>query len=477
LTTWSKKFSRHIDLAGPILLGLAAAVCLFAFAAFAQQSIEDRYQKAIRSFNEAKMDEACDAFRQIEGEKPNYKDVHNYLNPACDAAKTNPQQEEKLYKQGVDHFKQGQLDLAKQKFTQARSLVLNRPKYRVEIDDYLKQIEAREREETLYQQAVQLFNEGKDTEAASQFGQIEQAKGARAADAHGYLLGIKKRQDVDAKKKIEGDQQAFDQAVKEFNDKQYPDAKTRFQDLIQKGSPHAAEAQSYLPKIDAALGDEQAFDEAVRAFNDKRYPDAKTRFQGLIQKGGVHAADAQSYLPRIDAALSAEAVVREKTRKAVADSGKDPKQVVQQLIEQARADVSGLQYAAAVDKLKTAEMLDPANHDVAPLLKTAQEMADLEPLRLGLEAYFAGKYDQAEQQLGVYVANHGRKIAIAYFFRGATRASRYFLSGEQDTHQKDLAVADFRALKTDSHQFQPPKDFVSPKILSLYSQSVAGASP
>jgi outer membrane protein assembly factor BamD (BamD/ComL family) len=169
--------------------------------------------------------------------------------------------------------------------------------------------------------------------------------------------------------------------------------------------------------------------------------------------------------------------VREKTKTAVADSGKDPRQVAQQLVEEARADVKGVQYAAAVDKLKTAEMLDPANHELAPLLKTAQEMADQEPLRLGLEAYFAGKYDEAEQQLGAYVANHGRKIALAYFFRGATRASRYFLSGERDTQQRDLAMADFRALKNDSRQFQPPKQYVSPKILSLYSQSASGSSP
>ena len=480
MTTWCKGRSRRTKLVGPILLGLVAAVSLFAYAASAQQSLEGRYQKAIQSYNEGKMEDACDALKQIESEKPGYKDIRNYLNPACDAAKANYQQEEKLYKQGVDHFKQGQLDLAKQKFTQARSLVLNRPKYRIEIDDYLKQIEARAREENLYQQAVQLFNEGRDTEAASQFGQIEQSKGARAADAHSYLLGIKKRQEVESKKKTEGDQQAFDAAVKEFNDKHYPDAKTRFQDLIQKGSAHAADAQSYLPRIDAVLreeADQQAFDEAVRAFNDKRYPDAKTRFQALIQKGGSHAAEAQSYVPRIEAALKEDAVVREKAKKSVTDAGKDPRQVAQQLIEEARADASGQRYAAAVDKLKTAEMLDPANHEVPPLLKTAQEMADQEPLRLGLEAYFSGKYDQAEQQFGAYLANHGRKTATAYFFRGATRASRYFLSGERDTQQKDLAVADFRALKKDSRQFQPPKQYVSPKIMSLYSQSAGASAP
>jgi len=428
LTTWCKSCFRRIKLAGPILLGFAAAVSLFAFAASAQQALEDRYQKAIQSFNEAKMEDACDALKQIEKENPGYKDVRTYLNPACDSARRTYEQEERLYKQGLELFKQGQFDQAKQKFTQGRSLVLNHPKYRADMDDYLKKIEARSREENLFQQAVQQFNEGRDTEAATQFGQIEQAKGARADDARSYLQRIKDRREAEIRKK-------------------------------------------------ETEGDQQAFDEAVRAFNDKRYPDAKTRFQALIQKGGAHAAEAQSYVPRIDAALRDDAAAREKTKKTIADAGKDPRQVAQQLIEEARADVSGLQYAAAVDKLKTAEMLDPANHEVPPLLKTAQEMADQEPLRLGLEAYFAGKYDQAEQQLGAYLANHGRKIALAYFFRGATRASRYFLSGEQDTQQKDLAMSDFRALKKDSRQFQPPKQYVSPKIMSLYSQSAGASSP
>jgi len=409
-------------------LGLAGAVSLFAFAASAQQTLEDRYQKAIRSFNEAKMEDACDAFQQIEKESPGYKDARTYLNPACDSARRTYEQEERLYKQGVELFKQRQLDEAKQKFTQGRSLVLRHPKYRAEMDDYLKQIETRSREETLYQQAVQMFNEGRDTEAASQFGQIEQANGTRADDARSYLQRIKERREDAARKK---------------------------------------EAES----------DQQTFDEAARAFDDKRYRDARTRFQALIQKGSPHAAEAQSYVQRIDEALREEARAREKVKKTLTESGKDPMQVAQQLIAEARADISGRQYDAAVDKLKTAEILDPANHEVPPMLKAAQEMADQEPLRLGLEAYYAGKYDQAEQQLGVYVANHGRKIALAYFFRGAAHASRYFLSGERDTRQRDLAVADFRALQKDSRQFQPPKQYVSPKILSLYLQSAGGSSP
>jgi tetratricopeptide (TPR) repeat protein len=426
LTSLCKKCCRPTDLFGSLLLPLAAAVSLCVSTARAQQTLENRYQNAIQSFNEAKMEDACDIFRQIEKESPGYKDVSTYLNPACDSARRTYEQEEKLYKEGVDLFKQQQYDEAKQKFLQGRNLILKHPKYRVEIDDYLKQIETRLREESFYQQSVQLFNEGRDDEAAIRFGQIEQAKGRRADDARAYLQRIKERRDAEARKK-------------------------------------------------AVESDQQAFDEATKAFNDKRYPDARARFQALIQKGSPHSTEAQTYLQQIDAALQKEAQVREEAKKLV-QPGKDPRQVAQQLVAEARTDMNGGQYSAAVDKLKTAEMLDPANHDVPTLLQSTQDKLDEQPLRLGLEAYFTGKYEEAEQQLDAYLANHGRKIALAYFFRGAAHASRYFLSGEQDAKQRDLAIADFRSLPKDARQFQPPAQYVSPKILTLYTQAVEGRS-
>jgi TolA-binding protein len=404
----------------------AGGVC--APGAFGQQTLEERYQKAIQSFNGAKMEDACDLFQQVEKESPGYKDTRTYLNPACDSARRTYEQEEKLYKQGVELFKQGQFDEAKQKLTQGRNLVLRRPKYRAEIDEYLKQIDAREHEETIYQQAVQAFDAGREDEAAAQFAQLEQAKGARAADARGYLQKIKEHREAAAQQKAEA-------------------------------------------------SDQQAFDDAVHAFTDKRYQDAKSRFQTLIQKGSAHSAEARAYLPKIDAAERQEAVDRENAKKQVVEQGKDPKQVAQQMVAAARTDMSAQQFAEAVGKLQSAGMLDPANRDVAALLKSAQDALDEQPLRQGLEDYFQGKYEEAEQELGVYVANHGHKVALAYFFRGATHASRYFLSGERDTQQKDLAVADFRTLQKDTPKFQPPKQYVSPKILTLYAQSVGRSSP
>jgi len=403
-----------------------AAASAGAVAVFAQQTLEERYRTAVQLFNEAKMEDACGLLQQINKESPGYKDVRTYLNPSCDAARRTYEQEESLYQRGVELFKQQQFDAAKQKFSQARQLILNHPKYRTETDDYLRQIDTRLREEHLFEQAVQFFNDGRDDQATAQFQQIEQAKGARAADARTYLQRIKERQDAIAQKTAtETDQQAFDDAVKAFNNKSYAGAKAGFQSLIQKNSPHSAEAHSYLQQIDTAQ--------------------------------------------RQDAAA------REKAKKTVVEAGKDPHQVAQQLVAEARTDMNGGQYGAAVEKLRSAEILDSANSDVSTMLQTAQDKLEEQPLRLGLAAYFAGQYEEAEKQCAEYLDNHGRKIALALFFRGASHASRYFLSGEQDTQQKDLAMADFRATRKGPGQFQPPTQFVAPKILSLYSQAVASS--
>jgi tetratricopeptide (TPR) repeat protein len=444
------------------VFGLLATVSLCVSAA-AQETLEDRYRRAVQFFNEAKMEDACEVFQQIEKESPGHKETHTYLNPACTSAKQAYALEETLFNDGVALFKQQRLDEAKQKFAQAGSLALKHPKYRTQIDGYLKQIETRSREQALYQEAVQLFNDGKDDEAAKQFGQIEQSKGTKADDARAYLQRIKDRRE----------DSTWIRAVDLFAKNDLSGARPLFEELIRMNGKRAGEAQNYLSQINAADSDRQAFNEAVKFFNDKRYSYAATRFQELIQKGSTHAAEARSYLQKIDVVLKEEAAAREQAKRKVAETGQDPKQVAKQFVSEAQTAITGGQYVAAVEKLKAAEILDPANRETRSMLSQAQELVDEQPLRQGLEAYFQGKYTEAEQQLGAYVDNHGSKLSLARFFRGAVHASRYFLSGEQDVQQKELALADFRTLPKGSPQFQPPKQYVSPKILSLYAQAIS----
>jgi hypothetical protein len=463
--TSCKKYCRNISCFGQWLLAMMAVVCLGVTGVAAQEALEDRYQKAIQFFNEAKMEDACELLTEVNKEKPGYKDTNTYLNPACKSASQSYALEQRLFDEGVNLLQGNHFDDARLKFTQASKLVLKHPKYRAQIDGYLKQIdqmEARAREEAQFQQAVELFNEGKDDEATKQFAKIELGKGSKADEARTYLLRIKQR----------NEDSIWNRAVDSFGKGDYATARPLFEEFVRSNGKHAAEAQNYLVRIKAFESDQQAFEDAVKAFNARRYTDAKPRFQDLSRKGGPHAADAQSYLQRIDAIMKEDAAVRETAKKKVAE-GQDPQQVARQLVAEAQGDMSTRQYSFAIEKLKMAEILDPANRDAPALLKTAQEQADEQPLRQGLEAYFQGKYVEAETQLGQYIDNHGSKVALAYFFRGATHASRYFLSGEKDKQQKDLALRDFHALKSNSQRFQPPRDYVPPKIIALYSESVS----
>ena len=461
--TSCKKCWRSISRFVLCLLAMMAVVSLGVTAVAAQLSIEERYQKALQFFNEAKMEDACELLTEVNKEKPGYKETNTYLNPACKSASQTYALEQKLFDEGVNLLQGNHFDDARLKFAQASKLVLKHPKYRTQIEGYLKQIdqlEARSREEAQFQEAVELFNEGKDDQAAKQFAKIELGKGAKADEARSYLLRIKER----------NEDSIWNRAVDSFGKGDYAAARPLFEEFVRSNRKHAAEAQNYLVQMKAAESDRQAFEDAVNAFNARHYSDARTRFQDLSRKGGPHAAEAQSYLQRIDAVIKEEAAVRETAKKKVAE-GQDPQQVARQLLTEARGDMTTRQYSAAIEKLKMAEILDPANREVPSMLKTSQEQADEQPLRQGLEAYFQGKYDEAERELGQYIDNHGSKVALAYFFRGASHASRYFLSGEKDRQQKELALGDFRALKTNTQRFQPPRDWVPPKILVLYSES------
>jgi tetratricopeptide (TPR) repeat protein len=288
----------------------------------------------------------------------------------------------------------------------------------------------------------------------------------KADDARAYLQRIKDRREDGI----------WNRALDLFAKNDFSATRPLFQEVIRMNGKHSAEAKDYLGRATAAASDQQAFEEAVRVFNRKRYSDSATSFQELIKNGSGHAAEARAYLQKIDAIAKEESAAREQAKNKVAETGQDPKQVAKQFVVEAQGAIKSGQYVAALEKLKAAEILDPTNPETRPMLSQAQELADEQPLRQGLAAYFQGNYSEAEQQLGAYVDSHGSKMLLARFFRGATHASRYFLSGEQDIQQKDLALADFRTLPKSPQQFQPPKQYVPPKILSLYMQAI-GARP
>jgi tetratricopeptide (TPR) repeat protein len=434
--------------------------------ATAQDSLEQRYQRAMAFFNSAKMEDACELFQQVEKEKPGYKETHTYLNPACSSARLAYALEEKLFNEATQLFNQGHIDDAKDKFQQASRIPLNHPKYRTQCDQYLRQIEGRLSEDSLFQQAVGQFNAGKYDEASALFTQIARSGGTRASEAQGYLQRISEGRE----------ESAYNAAVRAFANGDLSSARRLLGQVIDLNGKHKADAQNYLARINSTENEQQVFDGAVQAFNGKRYDDARAGFNQVVQRGGSRAGDARAYLDKIDAAVKQQATLNETVKKAT-ETGENPKQIARRFVGDAQTAIAGGKYSAALDILKAAESLDPSNADVRRLTSQAQALAAEEPLRNGLEAYFEGKFDEAERDLSAYVSGNGSKRALAYFFRGAVHGSRFFLSGERDAQQKELALADFRTLQKDARAFQPPKKFVSAKILALYSQAVDARQP
>jgi TolA-binding protein len=97
-------------------------------------------------------------------------------------------------------------------------------------------------------------------------------------------------------------------------------------------------------------------------------------------------------------------------------------------------------------------------------------------LRSGLHAYFDGDFAGAEQKLTGYIDKKGKRQGLAYFFRGAAYCTEYYLAGEKDDNQKVNAMTDFRSAKKSSQEFQPPRQYVSPKILALYTDAVGAGN-
>ena len=345
------------------------------------QDIESQYQRGVDLFNNARMEEACEVLQQVEKEKPGYKQIKTYLNPACSQARRLVKMEEDLFNEGVQFFNQGRYDDAKQKFDQVSKLRLRNPRYRAQISRYLRDIESRQNEERQFQEAVKLFEAGKYSEAQTRFSAVAQGGGSRAAEARNYLgrVGDALRQ-----------QRASAEANKLFND-------------------------------------------GVRLFNAGKHAGAKANFEKVVSAGGPHSAQARVYLQRLE-------------EMARAQKAPPPKPAPPQ-----PGSPEGAASTAATG---------------------SSAVANEQLLRLGLEAYFDGKLDEAERALTDYLNNHGSKPALALFFRGATQGTRYYLSGEKDAHRKDQAEADFRTLKERAARFQPPDKYVSPKILALYSEAV-----
>ncbi len=388
------------------------------------QDLEQRYRQAVELFKRTEkpdMQSACEQFQQIANESPNYKETQSYLTSACGETKHMLTTEEKWFKEGEDFFNQGRYDDARDKFQRAAKIPLKNPKYRREIARYLKDMDARQNEERLFQSGVASFKQGKYEEARGTFTQLAQGSGARVSDAQGYLSKIA---DIMSKKRAtEIASKPISDAQKLIGEGRFAEARAILNPLVGKSGDAAGDARNLLSQMDDS--ERKLITEARSFARQRRDSEARDNLNRVVQGGGPQATEARALLAQL------------------ASQPAKPQ---------------------------------PAGKGSKPSGSGSQTSNDEQVLRAGLQAYFEGKIDEAERDLSEYLGKKGPKQDLAYFFRGAAYSTGYFLSGEKDGHQKDLALADFRSLKAHAAQFQPPQQFVSPKILALYSEAM-GALP
>jgi tetratricopeptide (TPR) repeat protein len=446
-----------------------ALAALLALPAAAQETVDQRYERAREAFNTGRMEDACELFQQVDKEKPGYKETGKFLNISCAQVKLLYDTEQKLYNEGLQLMNQGQVEEAKGKFTQAASMKLKSPKYRTEINRLLREIEGRENEEKTFAEGVRLFEQGQFEQAKRRF---EGISGPKAGEAKSYLQRIE--QQLQAQGAAQREDSSFNAAVDLFNRGDLAAARSRFDEVVKLNGKRKSDAEGYLSRIDQTLRarqeEDSSFQDAVNRFDRKDYVGARTAFQRVVALNGSRKPDAQSYLGRIDQELRAAEEARKKAAAATA-TGETPQQAVGRLLGEARTAMGQRDHKTALEKLQVAEVLDPRNSELQRLLDQAREQQAEQALRTGLQAYFEGRWDDAERGLSQYLEGNGRKRGLALFFRGATRSTRYFLSGEKDAQQKELAQADFRAVGEASRNFRAPERYVSPKILDLYRAS------
>lgn len=455
---------------------LAVVVLLVPLSGTAQETLDQRYERARDHFNNGRMEDACDLFQQVDKEKSGYKETGKFLNMSCSQVKLLYDLEEKLYNEGVQLMNQGKLEDARGKFSQAAGMPLKAPKRRAEINRLLREIESKETEgkaaaeqEKVFSEGVRLFEQGQLEQAKQRF---ERVTGPKAGEARGYLQRID--QQLQAQGAAQREEGSFTAAVDLFNKGDLSGARAGFTDVARMNGKRKSDAEGYIARIDQSLRSRQeedtAFQDAVRRFDRKDYEGARASFQRVVALNGSRRSDAQGYLGRIDQELRAAEDARKKAAQATA-TGETSQQAVARLLGEARDAMGRRDYKAALEKLQVAEVLDPRNSELQRLITQAKEQQAEQALRAGLQAYFEGRWDDAERQLSAYLDGNGRKRGLALFFRGATRSTRYFLSGEKDAQQKELAQADFRAVSEASRNFRAPERYVSPKILDLYRAS------
>lgn len=363
------------------------------------------------------------------------------------------------------------------------------------------------RNDERFADGVRLFNSGDYDGAEQKFKNVK--NGIHLAEATNYLTARIPAARQAAK--AAGDEAAmlarFDQGVQAYQSNNFNSAQSL---LAQVTGKHQADAQSYLKRMQQF---EQTMQQADSQASNKNY---KAAIESYNEAAGIKAdgpGDPRGKVTLMQALLAAASGNGERNGgngSSGAGSGSQRQEVNNQEAnnnvppprQKVEAAVQLAHHAIDVDKLmrdaqtetkrgntgaargKYLAVLaeDPKNAKARAALEAlpketeaseqkAGEEADI-MLAKGISEFYTGQYEDAEVHIKDYIEVNGGKRALGYFYRGASKLTRYYLGDANSSYAKRLladAQSDFRMAKK-TPGFKPPEKVVSPKIVRIYKE-------
>jgi TolA-binding protein len=213
---------------------------------------------------------------------------------------------------------------------------------------------------------------------------------------------------------------------------------------------------------------EANFQNGVRAFQQGNYEQARQYFD---QVTGSRYNEAQQYLnSRIPAAMKGGAANR---APAVTPPAVSAPAATISFPKNSANPVVSKKAAEKVSPPPPPPIKEEAKSEISAPTTTAVSADAEAALRDSLRSFYAGNFSDAETKLQAYIDGGGGKRGMAQFYLGASKLSRFYLAGarNEDTALLMQARTAFRqASKVEG--FVLPEQYVSPKIVELYRNSV-----
>lgn len=407
---------------------------------------DDDYKAAQAAAAAGQYDQAVKLYCAVAKEDPNYKDAK--LN--CDIMTKELLKEEGRnefrYTAGVKAFDAGDFDTAEQNFKNVRSgqYLADAQNYlNVKIPQARKEAAARQQQQNndaamnaKFDQAVQAYNSNNFGSARSLFGQIS---GRRQSDALSYLSKM----------------QQYDQAMQDGDNragsKSYKSAIDSYNQALSIKSDGPGNPQGKISQMRSLMAAENSANNPPPPVNNNN---GANNPPPPVNKNHNRVVGA----------------IMEQSR---------PKMDVEKLLREAEAAKDSGDIGTAKGKYMAILAENPNNarakNGLDSLPKDSNVVASADADRMlvnGISEFYNGAYEDAEVHIKDYIELNGGKAALAYFYRAASKLTRYYLGGERPDDKRLLtdAQADFRVAKK-TPGFKPPEKMVSPKILKVFTET------